>query len=531
MIPYLKLLLLFWMFKFIKRNRYIPILLVVILAFTLRFYQVNKLPPGLYDDEVSLGYNAYSLLTHGTDEYGVAFPLWFKAFGEYKLPGYIYADIVSIAIFGKNELGVRLPSVLFGTLTVLFLYLFLKDLLSLSSKTLEDKFNILPLISAFVLAITPWHMQFSRGAYESVVAVCFFIIGCWQFTKFYKKKKILNLIASIFFLTLASYTYNSFRILTPLTLLVVFYILLKTKYSLKNIIYLLFCALLLNIPLLLFTLTSQGYTRFQQTSTFTQQSLSTPSLQSPLLNFIAYPFIYLKNYLSYFSLQELFVKAQDNVRFYSSTEFGFLFRWQLFFLIVGFIVLLRENWGIFKKVTLGILLIVPAVGAVTISPNALRSLLLVIPFSIITAIGIHSIVKHTSLWVKTVFVAIILLGIYETGLYFHMYLSHYQNAYAIFWGGAQKRIVTEATNYSKRYSIIIINENMLPNEKIYFLFYDDKLKPIFVNSSWQKPKEWTSPVLLIRYPLALPNDSKMKLLKTVALDTPLKQEVAQFIEL
>src|SRR3989344_336117 len=108
------------MFKFIRQKRSIAILIVVIIAFILRAYQVDKLPPGLYDDEVSLGYNAYSLLMHGTDEYGERFPLWFKAFGEYKLPFYIYSDIIPLAIIGKNELAVRLPSVLFGTLTILF---------------------------------------------------------------------------------------------------------------------------------------------------------------------------------------------------------------------------------------------------------------------------------------------------------------------------------------------------------------------------------------------------------------------------
>src|SRR3989344_266801 len=108
------------MLKFITQKRFIVILIVIGIAFFLRTYHVNRLPPGLYDDEVSLGYNAYSLLMHGTDEYGERFPLWFKAFGEYKLPFYIYSDIIPLAIIGKNELAVRLPSVLFGTLTILF---------------------------------------------------------------------------------------------------------------------------------------------------------------------------------------------------------------------------------------------------------------------------------------------------------------------------------------------------------------------------------------------------------------------------
>jgi hypothetical protein len=521
------------MFRFIKQNRYIPILIVVVLAFILRIYQINKLPPGLYDDEVSLGYNAYSLLTYGTDEYGKPFPLWFRAFGEYKLPGYIYLDIIPIAIFGKNEFSVRLPSVAFGTLTTLFLYLFLQNLLSISPKPFKDKFCHLPLLSAFMLAILPWHIQFSRAAYESVVALCLYMAGCWQFIVFCKKKKMSKLIISVLLFTLASYTYNSFRVLTPITLLVVFYILFKTKYiTFKKILSIAVFTIFIHIPLLSFTLTDQGYARLQETSTFTKEYVPVSKIsQFTIPSFIVYPFVYLRNYLSYFSLREYFVKADDNVRFYSSSEFGFLFRWQLPFLVFGLIALLRENKMIFKKTILGALIIIPAFAAITVSPNALRTLMLTIPFSIITSIGILIFFRSKKNWIRIFLSLVILFGIFEIVFYFHMYLSHYEKTYTVFWGGAQEKIVKEATKYSRRYSTIVINNNMLPNEKIYFLFYNDKLKPIIVDYSWQKPANWTKPILYIRYPLPIPQGAKMKLLENISLDTPLKNEVAQFIEL
>lgn len=522
------------MLKFIKQNQYIPILIVVILAFFLRVYSVNRLPPGLYDDEAALGYNAYSLLTHGTDEYGVSFPLWFKSFGDYKLPGYIYADIIPIAVFGKNAFAVRFPSVMFGALTPLFLFLFLQNILSLESETLKDKFRNVPLISAFIIAITPWHLQFSRGAYESVVSVCLYMIGCWQFTLFYryKSKKILYLVVSLFFITLASYTYHTFRILTPITILIMFYFLFIKKFiDGKNIIYITLYTIILNLPLLLFTLGSHGYTRFSQTTTFTQQALPASLIQSSIQSFISFPFIYIKNFLSFFSLQELFTQASDNVRFYSSSEFGFLFRWQLPFLIAGLMVVLREKSKIIKKITLSLLIIVPAAVAIATSPNALHALLLIIPFSIVIAVGIVNIFRHKEFLTKIFLTGIIIFGVFETFLYFHMYLSHYKNTHVVFWGGAQQKLVQAATNYSKQYSTIVINEDFLPNEKIHFLFYNDKLKPIFVDSSWQKPKEWTSPILYIRYPTAIPADSKITLLETITLDTPLKQPVAQIIKL
>jgi 4-amino-4-deoxy-L-arabinose transferase-like glycosyltransferase len=537
------------MFRFIRQNRYIPILIVVVLAFILRIYSISKLPPGLYDDEVAIGYNAYSILTRGTDEYGTPFPLTFRSFDDYKLPGYIYLDTVPIALFGKNAFAVRLPSAVSGTLTVLFLYLFLENLLSLESGQLRKKLRNLPLLSAFILAILPWHIQFSRAAYESVLALCFFMIGCWQSIVFYKNKRILYLLTSLFFFTLASYTYHSFRILTPIAFLLIFYFLFMKKFiKVKNLFLIALYVFILNLPLLIFTFGAHGTARFLQTSTFTkqalpesiQQALQTPIPKTPtaavpqfsIQALLAYPFIYMQNFLSFFSLEELFVRGNDNVRFYSSSEFGFLFRWQLPFLIVGLLVLLREKSKILKKMVLSMLFITPAAVAIADSPNALHALLLVIPFSIIIALGINDIGQNSLRWVKLIFIGIIILGVYETGLYFHLYLSDYKDAYTVFWGGAQEKLVKEVTRYSKDYQTIVINETYLSNEKIYFLFYNDKLKPIFVDSSWQEPKSWNDkPFLYVRYPLTIPANSGMKLLENITLDVPSRNAVAQIIEL
>ena len=48
--------------------------------------------PGLYVDEASIGYNAWTIAHFGVDEHGIHFPLFFEAFGEYKNPIYVYAS-------------------------------------------------------------------------------------------------------------------------------------------------------------------------------------------------------------------------------------------------------------------------------------------------------------------------------------------------------------------------------------------------------------------------------------------------------
>ena len=102
---------------------------IILLAAILRFYKLAEVPPSLYWDEASLGYNAYSILKTGHDEHGVFLPITnFAAFGDYKPPGYVYMTVPSIALLGLSELAVRFPSALFGTLTVFLTYLIAKKL-------------------------------------------------------------------------------------------------------------------------------------------------------------------------------------------------------------------------------------------------------------------------------------------------------------------------------------------------------------------------------------------------------------------
>src|SRR4030043_1321992 len=89
--------------------------LIILFALILRLFKIDSYPPSLTWDETSLGYNAYSILTSGYDEHGEFLPLArFIAFGDYKPPGYIYAAVPSVILFGLKEFSVRLPSALAG---------------------------------------------------------------------------------------------------------------------------------------------------------------------------------------------------------------------------------------------------------------------------------------------------------------------------------------------------------------------------------------------------------------------------------
>lgn len=129
----------------------IILLFIILLGFFLRVYRIDNSPQSLYWDEVSIGYNAYSVLQTGKDEWGRVLLWFFEAFGEFKFPVAIYSTAISIKFFGLTDFAVRFPSAFFGALSIVAIYMLGKELF------LKRK---IALISAFLFAVSPWSIQF-----------------------------------------------------------------------------------------------------------------------------------------------------------------------------------------------------------------------------------------------------------------------------------------------------------------------------------------------------------------------------------
>ncbi|MDP2860679.1 MAG: glycosyltransferase family 39 protein, partial [bacterium] len=145
---------------------------VFLLAFWLRIVGILTVPSGLNADEAAIGYNAYSLLETGKDEYGAAFPLVFKSFGDYKPGIYFYLTMPFVKVFGLTELAVRLPSIILGSFTTLIVYFLAKELLMRPA-----------IVFMALLAISPWHLHFSRGGWETNLATFFITAGAYLFLR------------------------------------------------------------------------------------------------------------------------------------------------------------------------------------------------------------------------------------------------------------------------------------------------------------------------------------------------------------
>src|SRR4030067_2648146 len=100
---------------------------ILTLAALLRFWKLDSYP-ALNADEAAIGYNAYSLLQTGHDEHGNPWPIHFQSFNDYKPGLYFYLVLPFIKFLGLNVWSVRLPNAFIGVLTVVAVYLLIKEL-------------------------------------------------------------------------------------------------------------------------------------------------------------------------------------------------------------------------------------------------------------------------------------------------------------------------------------------------------------------------------------------------------------------
>ena len=225
--------------------------LILVLAFFLRFYKLGEVPISLDWDENSNAYNAYSILKTGRDQYSNFLPLTNRSFDDYKPPLYMYLNIPSVVIFGLTPFAARLPSAIFGFLTVPLVYLL--------TKKLFEKENI-ALLAAFFLAISPWHLQFSRVGFEANVGL-FFAVAAATFllyALFSKqengnlKKSFLWAISAIFF-GISLYSYHAQRVFLPILFLTFAIIWRREIFSQhkNNLVIFLFICTLFTYPLIL----------------------------------------------------------------------------------------------------------------------------------------------------------------------------------------------------------------------------------------------------------------------------------------
>ncbi len=463
----------------LKRNW--SLILIILIALSLRIVGINNHPPGFTADEASNGYNAYSILKTGKDQYGNFLPLSFRSFGDYRPPLYGYLAVPFIALFGLNETATRAPSIIFGTLTVLLTYL-------ISQKIFNNK--KIALLAAFLLSISPWHILLSRMADLSTLSCFYLALGVYFLVSWVTKKNLNNLIFSSISFSLSAYSYHNARITGPI-LLILFGLLFRNKIlkNRKQITLSLLIGLLIIVPLL-YSFYQRPETlvrRAKYESIFHQGSVEIklwnhqtldPPNQIPILTRFLHnkPYYYFleisKKYLQHLDLNYLFFTGDPHERFQTPGS-GLLLLALLPFLFLGLVKTLSSKNKLAKFLGLWILAspLVATMGLFT--PNSLHTLDQSVPVTIIISFGAF---KTTSNFKRkkiifTVLSFLLIVNFYQfIKGYFYEIPKSYQLSKNWFWG--QKELAKEISILEPDYDSVYFIGGHFDIFLVFFKKYD-----------------------------------------------------------
>lgn len=441
----------------IGRLRYeaLVLFLILFLGVTLRLFNIAHNPPGFFSDEASIGYNAYSLLHTGKDEYGMPFPIFFRSFGDYRPPIAVYTAIPFISLFGLNEVSVRLPSVLYGVLTILVMYYIGKELTTDNSSSLR-------LLTACITATMPWLVHYNRTGFEFSAYAMFFAATILLLLQSLRKKAMI--IPAFLIAGCTLYTYQPARLIIPLLLFGFLVIYKEVCWSnKKRYIAGLSGFFILSVPLVISFFTGQAVARFNAVSVF---SLELPFLQTLLR--------ILQNYL--FQLSPHFFLVGENTFITRHFIGGLtpLLATTLAFVVVGVIYVLCTLKKKSAQLLLYWLLLYPIAGAVTAEPPFTSRAIIGAPlFALLISLGITQFYLYTKKYTHHVALFCILLAItINTFLFAKFYFTKYPLYAADYWGwqyGA-KNIVAYFTTYQQKYDDVIMAREF--NEpQMFFKFY------------------------------------------------------------
>lgn len=456
----------------------IVLFFVLLLSAFFRFYNINSVPPSPSLDEVSIGYNAYSILKTGRDEYGTRFPLILRAYDDWRPALYVYLVIPFVKFLGLNSVSVRLPSIILSVLTVLATYFLISELFKK-----HDKRLYLALIGSFFLAISPWHIYLSRLGHEVNAGLAFFIFALL----FLLKKRYT--FSAVFF-SLSFMSYQSEKVFIPLLLLGMLVIF---KRDIKQIWKKLLVPVLLGItlvaPFFVATFSPNALIRLKGVSVYESEQgrfkqyalfLAKSHEKNDIVGKVIYNRrilegqIYIGNYLSHFNPTWLFTNKSDEP--HKVPNFGLLHLVELPFVLFGLITLAKgrvEKRATFFLLFWTFIAPLPATFA-NGAPHAMRSYIFLPTWQIFSALGFMSVFgwitnKKLRTAFKVIFIGSIIVSVvYLYKQYFFVFPSTQSRSFQY----AFTQTVPYVLRVDKEYgSVVFSTINNLQQSYMFFLFY------------------------------------------------------------
>ncbi|MDP3998011.1 MAG: glycosyltransferase family 39 protein [bacterium] len=479
--------------KFNDRKIIIVLVFVIFIAVFLRFYNLGEIPPGLTNDEANIGYDAYSILKTGKDQWGNFLPLTaFKGFGDFRPPLYTYLTVPSIAIFGLNEFAVRFPSAIVGVLTVIAAFFLGKKLF---------RNTIIGILSALILALNPWHIGMSRVGIESNLSVFLVTLGVLFFLKGKGNPKLFFL--SLLFFTLSLYAYTANLLFTPFIFLslILIYRPLGQK-SKKTFFAAVILAIIMLLPFFLNSPQGTGKTRFGQVNLGKniglvntinekrgecQKDWNATFCRITFNKGVAFSFNFLGNYAQHFS-PELLLTNGTITQLSVLPPRGLLFHFEFFLLPLGIWFLLKRKDSP-ALLLLAWLFLAPVADSLTGNGHYSRAFVFLPSLQIVSAYGLYQTVRLIKF--RKIYLSLIaLLILFEISTFIPEYFSYYPRFFSRNSHYGYKELVSYLEDVKDNYDQIVVSSRYNDTKQYAFFLFFTAYDPVKFQTSREIAKSW-----------------------------------------
>lgn len=307
-------------------NRFKPFgwlaLLLAIGAISI-IYKTGSLPPGLNQDEASIGYDAFAILHYGMDRNGVRLPVHLISWGSGQNALYAYLSMPFIYIFGLHVWSVRAVAMLFGFLGLILVYLVGKRLFGSERGGL---------IALFVAVASPWHMMMSRWALESNLLPTLILLAFYFLLRGLEKPRWL--FAFSVTLGLSMYAYGTAYLFVPLfACMTAVFLFIRSQAKLYAILMQAGLLTLTALPIIMFVWINRYGTSGIETAFFGIPMLTLPRVEEISSVFSGQAFTAISGNLAAFA--ELMWTGQDGLLWNSVAPYGYLYPIGLPLAVIG----------------------------------------------------------------------------------------------------------------------------------------------------------------------------------------------------
>jgi hypothetical protein len=171
------------------------VILIVMAGFFLRFKYLENLPYSFINDEGQMGQNGTCLVR------GLCPFIMETGWSQQPMTAFLPTGI-SAALLGNTAVAVRLVSVLIGTLAILAVYLFAREVFDPTTAS----------IASILLALLPYHNHFSRLGVDNIMDSLAAPAILWLLYRGYKRGSIFAVLFAGIISGMSFYTYPGTRL-------------------------------------------------------------------------------------------------------------------------------------------------------------------------------------------------------------------------------------------------------------------------------------------------------------------------------